>query len=1111
VAITQGFPVLGSYNHLRMTAQPFTRSDRRLAMTVAALSAVCAAYVWLNYAKAFPEASIDLQLSRAEITRRAASFLKARGWSAAGFRQITVFDPDDDARLYLERELGLDSANRLMSGAVSVWRWRARWFRPPQKEEYVVYLSPAGRLVGFDHVIPEDAPGVRLSQEAARELAQRFVAAQTSAGLRLVEERLEQRPRRYDYVFTWEQEGFRAKTATYRRTVQIYGDSVGSYREFLYIPEAWRRDFAALRSRNELYAGLAGACWIPLALAAVALGIQALRQRLVPWRPLLFIASVVGGLMVVNQVNSLPFLVDSFPTSSPYSQTVALLLLQAIGAGMGAFFYVVIAAVAGEPLYRNLRPAGLSLRDAIRPSRLGSREFFRASLAGYGLAAAHMAYLVAFYLIGRRFGVWSPQDVNYSDMLSTPLPWIYPIAIAALASSSEEFWFRLLAIPLLRKFLKVTWIAVLIPAFVWGFLHANYPQEPPWIRGVEVGVIGVAAGFVMLRFGIAATLIWHFVVDAVLIGLFLFEAQSWYFRVSGWILGVVVLSPLLASLLLYRRYGGFVVEEEAAPAAPEPRPAPPPVEPQPAVPIAPAWPAWRLYAAAAAVAAAGVALDPSVFGDWIRVRVTAAEAQAIARGRVPNASSWRTSSNFLPNLNVPEFEYIRRIGGAGAAQKAVREHTDTALWRVRFFRPQTKEEWVVFVNQEGRVVRTDHVLDEQAPGANLSPEQARQAAERALPNGGLVLVDSNQQKRERRTDYSFTFEDPAFKIGAARARVSVEVHGDEPSNLRRFIKLPEAWLRDFESPNVRAFVAPALAGAAILPLLILFIRRIARPDTVLHWRAYALAAVIAWIVTAISAFNGSTTMMSGYNTAMPEQNYVTQYLLVAAIVTVLLAAGLFAAVMAADVFRQAAVGRAPLNAPSLARSVAVAALVLGLANLLGWLVDLGPGPRTSLRLWGVAGLDAWAPGWRAVASGYVQGVAAMCLAAVAVFVALRFFGPRQRWTLVGMAIALLSFARSMTALQFLVHAAAWGAVIATVALIVKTCADDLIGLGVAAFWIAGLPLAFAFSRQPSPWIRWNGVAAMAVLAGAGIAAIFVFRAWKAPVPAPEAVTPPVEP
>ena len=75
----------------------------------------------------------------------------------------------------------------------------------------------------------------------------------TGAAAGSIEEQLQERPARYDYVFTWEQEGFRAKDATYRRTVVVQGDKIGRYSEYLYVPEKWKRDFATLRSSNELY------------------------------------------------------------------------------------------------------------------------------------------------------------------------------------------------------------------------------------------------------------------------------------------------------------------------------------------------------------------------------------------------------------------------------------------------------------------------------------------------------------------------------------------------------------------------------------------------------------------------------------------------------------------------------------------------------------------------------------------------------------------------------------------------------------------------------------------------------------------------------------------
>ena len=86
------------------------------------------------------------------------------------------------------------------------------------------------------------------------------------------------------------------------------------------------------------------------------------------------------------------------------------------------------------------------------------------------------------------------------------------MAIGVLAATNEEFTFRLFAIPFMQKLTGSRMLAVILPRF-WSFLHSNYPQEPGYIRGIEIGIMGIVAGLVMLRWGIVATLIWHYTVD----------------------------------------------------------------------------------------------------------------------------------------------------------------------------------------------------------------------------------------------------------------------------------------------------------------------------------------------------------------------------------------------------------------------------------------------------------------------------------------------------------------------------------------------------------------------------------------------------------------------
>src|SRR5260370_7145125 len=113
-----------------------------------------------------------------------------------------------------------------------------------------------------------------------------------------------------------------------------------------------------------------------------------------------------------------------------------------------------------------------------------------------------------------------------------------------MASTSEEFLFRLFAIPFLESVTRSRVLAVILPAFSWSFLHSAYPQEPGYIRGIEVGIIGIVAGIVMLRWGIVATLICHYTVDASLVRLLLIRSNSLYFQISAPVVTAPPLPPM---------------------------------------------------------------------------------------------------------------------------------------------------------------------------------------------------------------------------------------------------------------------------------------------------------------------------------------------------------------------------------------------------------------------------------------------------------------------------------------------------------------------------------------------------------------------------------------
>ena len=108
----------------------------------------------------------------------------------------------------------------------------------------------------------------------------------------------------------------------------------------------------------------------------------------------------------------------------------------------------MLAVVPGEPLYRIFQPDKIRLDVGFRLPGIRTKEFFRANVIGICLAAAHIGYITVFYIISRKLGAWAPQDLNYENVVSTYVPWVYPLTIGIYAATSEEFLFRLFAIPL---------------------------------------------------------------------------------------------------------------------------------------------------------------------------------------------------------------------------------------------------------------------------------------------------------------------------------------------------------------------------------------------------------------------------------------------------------------------------------------------------------------------------------------------------------------------------------------------------------------------------------------------------------------------------------------
>jgi membrane protease YdiL (CAAX protease family) len=898
-----------------------TGSDKRTLLLWIFFGVLGGLFAHHYFFRAFPEASVDFKVSRSEAQNRARNFVESLGENPSGYQSTITFELDDNAKTYLERELGLQEANRLMSGELNIWYWEVRFFRSQQEEEYRVRVNPAGQVVGYQRTIEEARAGKSLTREEAFSAAGRFLQTKLRSDLSrwefLPEEvNSEKRPNRLDWSFTWERKNFRAKEAPYRLKVGLQGENIGSTQEFLQVPEAWTRDYQHLRSTNLLYNQLALLPYGFLMGAAIWLGISLTRQGKTTWGAPLKIGALVAILFFLMQINQWDSFRAAYNTREAYASFVAMGLAKLIVAALATGLMVTLVLPGAEPLYRAAQPERLQLYKAFSLRGLRGKEFFSSSVVGLSLAAAHIGFIVAFYMIGSQHGVWAPQDLNYSGIVNTTFPWIAGVAIGVMAATSEEFLFRLFAIPFLRRMTGSRVLAIILPAFFWSFLHSAYPQEPGYIRGIEVGIIGIVAGIVMLRWGILATLTWHYTVDASLVGMLLIRSDNLYFKISGIIVGLAALAPLTLSAISYLRRGHFEnVDDLLNSADPAPE-----ISLQNQISADTATTGARRYDALSSgmigflaiciLVGGGLAwkFKTQHVGDYLkmltnrRTAIAGADLAMRAHGQDPN--SFHKTALFLDNTLPTTNEFLRRRMPIADVNAIYANRIPGAVWRVRYFRDSQPEEFAVVVKPDGSVHGYWHTVAEAAKGASLSKEQAQAIAENYLREQkhidltGWSLVQDNARKKPNRVDHVFTWQqDTPLDPGAGKnsdhayARIELTILGDEPVDYRTYIKIPEDFVRNQDKGTLPRTIFGLAQYALLLGLLVAvlvgYFRRFRTPPVVVvPWRRIFGWGIAALIAAGASFLLGRAipAILSNYPTEMPLPTY---YIIVAVAVTLL--------------------------------------------------------------------------------------------------------------------------------------------------------------------------------------------------------------------------------
>ena len=208
-------------------------------------------------------------------------------------------------------------------------------------------------------------------------------------------------------------------------------------------------------------------------------------------------------------------------------------------------------------------------------------------------------------------------------------------------------------------------------------------------------------------------------------------------------------------------------------------------------------------------------------------------------------------------------------------------------WRVRHYREKEATETAVFFTPSGVPFGFREKLPEDQAGAAMAAEAARQQAESYAQTDWQVdlsayrLVEQSEEVRPGgRVDHTVVYEHHQEDIGEGRYRLRLTVSGDRFTELTRFVKIPEGFLRRYQemrsanstigTVGSTAMVMLYILGGCIVGLFFLL-----RSGWVL-WRQAMLWGVLISLGQVLNVVNSWPLIWMSYDTALSTQAYALQ-------------------------------------------------------------------------------------------------------------------------------------------------------------------------------------------------------------------------------------------
>ena len=501
-----------------------SRHSRPLRASLWIVGSLVAGAIFIaNLGQLWPLARLDLTVPDDRIIAEGREVLERMGFDPSRFSTAEWIRVDSPALDYTERTFGRERTQTWISEGLPLYEYRVGFKRTGDVTTMLAVVHPVRGILGWSVSVEEDEAGPRLSVEQARELALGAVAGPLALDPAEIEERSvasEVLAERTDHRFVYERKISEVPELTEQVRVAIAGDRVISARRALIVPAAAKRE-----ARRSAAPGVALETVGFALLAVAALGAFLVFLRHLRDGTVLLGRSMIWPAVVLVCLTAATVLDSSrlFRAWDPlWPRGVAGFRYMVFDGIEKVWILLVLLAVvaAGDALDRSIRGGrGASLWSLARGRLLdpavglaSGRGFLIGLICGGVMAVAVLGLervLGATTTLQPRGFFFYP--LNSDSPAMTSLLFFWGVALA------EELGYRYFGGSWLLSLTRRNWVAIVVPAIVYGLTHTRLdflpPAEPFWGRALVLTLVGCVWGWAFLRFDALTVVLSHFTAD----------------------------------------------------------------------------------------------------------------------------------------------------------------------------------------------------------------------------------------------------------------------------------------------------------------------------------------------------------------------------------------------------------------------------------------------------------------------------------------------------------------------------------------------------------------------------------------------------------------------